>query len=258
MSAHVSAPVGGGHHLALQLGEGVMLRALAALEHRLHLGQHRGHHAIHPALGSRGRQQNRLEGPFELWKQAERRAVPGGRVLAKVGLQLLLPRTRRLCLSRRHPVAVEDVLDALKKRMLQCLRGGQAQRRVVGEQLVGEVHGAGGRALWEDFVPGVRLEFRQVLCGAVRAHHTQLLLRRSAEKFHDLDEMLLGRVLPLEGQMAQEELDKDGTDRPHVHGRRVLRRPKHELRRAVVARADVRHVRLPFDEHLGAPKVDDL
>ena len=66
------------------------------------------------------------------------------------------------------------------------------------------------------------------------------------------------RVLPLEGQVAQQELAQDRADGPHVDGARVLGGAQEELGRTVVARANVRDVGLPLDEHLGAARVDQL
>ena len=76
-----------------------------------------------------------------------------------------------------------------------------------------------------------------------------------AEELHDLDQVLLRRVLALVRQVAEEELHQDRAHRPDVDADGVLGRAEHELGRAVVPRADVRHVGLPLHQHLRAPEV---
>ena len=83
----------------------------------------------------------------------------------------------------------------------------------------------------------------------------EVAVGRGAEELHDLDQVLLGRVLALVRQVAEEELHQDRAHRPDVDADGVLGRAEHELGRAVVPRADVRHVGLPLHQHLRAPEV---
>eukprot|EP00966_Prymnesium_polylepis_P010840 249565-Prymnesium_polylepis.1 len=46
------------------------------------------------------------------------------------------------------------------------------------------------------------------------AHRLQIPIGGGAEQLHDLHEVLLRRVLPLERQVAQQQLHEDRADRP--------------------------------------------
>mmetsp|Transcript_37869 Transcript_37869/g.122812 ORF Transcript_37869/g.122812 Transcript_37869/m.122812 type:complete len:416 (-) Transcript_37869:463-1710(-) len=134
----------------------------------------------------------------------------------------------------------------------------EAARWVVAKELLRQVDCQGLGRGWKDAVPGEGLELWQLVGGEARVHGAELGLRGRAEQLEDLDEVLLRRVLTLEGEVAEEQLGEDGADGPHVDGARVLCRAEEQLGCAVVARANVRDVWLSAHEHLCAPKVNQL
>ncbi len=66
--------------------------------------------------------------------------------------------------------------------------------------------GCDARSRGEDALPWVGLEPRQLIDRAGRTHRAELLVARRAEELHDLDEVLLRRVLALEGEVAEQQL----------------------------------------------------
>eukprot|EP00955_Chlamydomonas_euryale_P117852 366501-Chlamydomonas_euryale.AAC.33 len=84
-----------------------------------------------------------------------------------------------------------------------------------------------------------------------------LLARRRAQHLDDLHQ-LVDAALTREERLPQHQLRDHAPNRPNVDRRRVVCRAKDELRRAVVARADVRDVRLTLDQLLCGSKVAQL
>eukprot|EP00933_Yihiella_yeosuensis_P009250 TRINITY_DN115092_c0_g1_i1.p3 TRINITY_DN115092_c0_g1~~TRINITY_DN115092_c0_g1_i1.p3 ORF type:complete len:108 (+),score=9.41 TRINITY_DN115092_c0_g1_i1:402-725(+) len=85
----------------------------------------------------------------------------------------------------------------------------------------------------------------------------ELLGGGRADGLDDLGELVRGGLAG-EERAAQEELCHDAAEGPYVDCGSVLGGVAHELGRAVVARADVRHVGLALDETLGAAEVAQL
>lgn len=81
-----------------------------------------------------------------------------------------------------------------------------------------------------------------------------MLLGWSAENFDDLYE-LVDTGLTWEDRLAQHEFSDDAADRPDIDTGGVIRIAKDELRRAIVAGADVTYVRLTRDQLFGTTEV---
>ena len=129
-------------------------------------------------------------------------------------------------------------------------------------------------------VEGMRLDLRELVLHVVGIHGTDLLARGRAQDLDNLHELIDARLPGKEG-LPEHELGHDASGRPHVcEGRGlpvsesrqrkdkerpaltdlggVVRGAKDQLRGAIVARADVRHVGLVRDQDLGASKVAQL
>lgn len=91
----------------------------------------------------------------------------------------------------------------------------------------------------------------------VWVHRLDLLARWRAEDLDDLNE-LVDPGLARKERLTKHELGHDTAGGPDVDGRRIVGRAENELGGPVIARADVRHVRLPGNEDLGRAKVDEL
>ena len=91
----------------------------------------------------------------------------------------------------------------------------------------------------------------------VRIHPPHLLVRRRPQHLDDLDH-LSHVVLAREQRGARQKLGHDARHAPDVHRHRVVRRAEDQLRRAVVARADVADVGLVGGQALRAAEVADL
>lgn len=95
-----------------------------------------------------------------------------------------------------------ELSGALEEWVGERGHGVQALRGVVPKQALREVDGFRGSARREDAVPREGLERGQIVCYAGRVHGLKISVGRCAEQFHNVDQVLLRRVLPLKGQVA--------------------------------------------------------
>ena len=110
--------------------------------------------------------------------------------------------------------------------------------------------GRGGLGL-EDLGPGAGLDLGEGKLSVVGVHGEDLLACRRAQDLDDLHQLIDGRLAREEG-LPEHELGHDTPGGPQVNGGGVVRRPKDELRRAVVARANVGNIGLAGNQGLGA------
>ena len=134
---------------------------------------------------------------------------------------------------------------------LDAAVGGVRQRRA------DVVHCLFGRLGSEHFPPLAGLDLGELELGVVGVHGADLLPSGGAEDLDDLDELIDAGIAG-EERLAEKELGPDTSLGPNVNGGRVVGAAKDELGGAIVARADVGHIRLPLDEGLGATKVAQL
>mmetsp|Transcript_15888 Transcript_15888/g.18402 ORF Transcript_15888/g.18402 Transcript_15888/m.18402 type:complete len:329 (-) Transcript_15888:80-1066(-) len=174
----------------------------------------------------------------------------GGRLLLLCEVEQVRQRVAVGQLALLLPQLVEE-------RVQQALHRLQALGRVVDQNLRNEVDGVGGRSRPEDLLPRVRLDLRELELGVVRVHGHDLLFGRGSQHLDDLDE-LVDAGLAWEQRLAQQQLGDHAADAPHVDDRVVVGAAEDQLGRAVVARADVRHVGLALDQLLGRAEVAQL
>mmetsp|Transcript_30501 Transcript_30501/g.79201 ORF Transcript_30501/g.79201 Transcript_30501/m.79201 type:complete len:203 (-) Transcript_30501:740-1348(-) len=125
------------------------------------------------------------------------------------------------------------------------------------EELGHEINGVLRRARAEDFAPRVRLDLRELVLGVILVHRLDLVEGGRAEHLDNLDQLVDPRLAGEEGH-AKEQLSEHAARRPHVNAARVVRRSENELRRAVVARANVRDVGLALDQDLRRAEIAKL
>ena len=122
----------------------------------------------------------------------------------------------------------------------------------VREELRAEVVGLDGDVGAKNLAPLLGADIGEAgVAGAVEL--LQLLAGGRAEDLDDLDE-LPHRVLAAEDRVANHHLREDAAYGPDIDGGAIVGVAEDELGGAVVAGADVGHVRL-VGEHLGAAKV---
>lgn len=108
-----------------------------------------------------------------------------------------------------------------------------------------------------NLAPGVALDLGELEVLVLGVHLLDLLHGGSAEDLDDLHELVGGRLAGEEG-LAEEHFGGHAPHGPHVDGAGVLGGSEDQLGRAVVAGADVGHVRLSLHESLGRAEVADL
>mmetsp|Transcript_53408 Transcript_53408/g.126317 ORF Transcript_53408/g.126317 Transcript_53408/m.126317 type:complete len:291 (+) Transcript_53408:241-1113(+) len=150
----------------------------------------------------------------------------------------------------RVPQLVEQLVRARLERG-DALLGG------ILEELRDEVHRLRRRLRPEHLGPGVCLDLGELELGIVLVHRLDFLARGRADDLDDLDKLVDVALAGEEG-LSEHELAEDAAEAPGVDGGGVVGGPEDELRRAVVARADVCNVALPPHQHLGAAEVAQL
>ena len=105
----------------------------------------------------------------------------------------------------------------------------------------------------ENLGPGAGLDLGEGEVGVVGVHGEDLLARGCAQDLDDLHQLIDGRLAREEG-LPEHELGHDTPGGPQVNGGGVVSRPKDELWRAVVARADVGDIGLASHKDLGTEK----
>mmetsp|Transcript_8210 Transcript_8210/g.26446 ORF Transcript_8210/g.26446 Transcript_8210/m.26446 type:complete len:496 (+) Transcript_8210:183-1670(+) len=186
-----------------------------------------------------------------LWHQS---VLDAGRVLEEL-LRLEVEERRRRPIARRY--AQVGRAQLVEEGHRAAVEGLGTRVGGVPEERADELDGVRRRARSEDLCPRVRLDLRELVLRVVLVHRLDLVERRRAQHLDDLDQLVDARLARKEGH-AQEQLGEHAARGPDVDAAAVVGGAKDELRRAVVARADVRHVWLPLDQDLCAPKVAQL
>mgnify|MGYP004129470139 CR=1 FL=1 len=109
-------------------------------------------------------------------------------------------------LVRAGELEAELKLEWRQRMQAQRTEHAQLIAQLEAEKALREVDGLRRRAAREDALPREGLELRQVVGAARGAHRLQVAVGGRAEELHDLDEVLLRRVLALEGEVAEEQL----------------------------------------------------
>mmetsp|Transcript_58256 Transcript_58256/g.102476 ORF Transcript_58256/g.102476 Transcript_58256/m.102476 type:complete len:215 (-) Transcript_58256:540-1184(-) len=141
--------------------------------------------------------------------------------------------------------------------MLTCLDALESLVGHVSEELADEVDGLRRRGGLEDAAPGVCTNLRELELLVVGVHGLELLLGRRAEDLDDLHQLVDTAAAGEDGR-ADQQLGEHAALRPHIDHRAVVRGPEDQLRRAVEAGADVRHIGLAFHKRLGGTEVAEL
>mmetsp|Transcript_21786 Transcript_21786/g.72168 ORF Transcript_21786/g.72168 Transcript_21786/m.72168 type:complete len:291 (-) Transcript_21786:470-1342(-) len=186
-----------------------------------------------------------------LWHQS---VLDAGRVLEEL-LRLEVEERRRRPIARRY--AQVGRAQLVEEGHRAAVEGLGTRVGGVPEERADELDGVRRRARSEDLCPRVRLDLRELVLRVVLVHRLDLVERRRAQHLDDLDQLVDARLARKEGH-AQEQLGEHAARGPDVDAAAVVGGAKDELRRAVVARADVRDVWLSAHEHLCAPKVNQL
>lgn len=171
----------------------------------------------------------------------------------KLAVEPVVDVGRRAAIGETHARLAELVEEGVG----QGIERVQTRRGDVAEELRDKIDGRGRGAVSEHARPCVRLNGGEAEARVVGVHGVDFLARGRAEDLDDLDQ-LLQTAIAREQRGAEQELCHDASKGPDVDGSGVLGGLEHELGRAVVARANVRHVRLAAHKLLRATKVAEL